>query len=119
MKAIVCTKYVPADVLQLKEIEEPLSKDNEVLVKIYATTVSVADSMIRGFRVPLSFWLLARIALGIRKPKKAILGVELAGEIESVGKGVKLFKKGDQVFAYLGHRHGHNIPQSNPFEISV
>ena len=74
MKAVVCTKYGPPDVLQLKEVEKPAPKDNEVLVKIYATTVSVADSRIRGFRVPLSFWVPARIALGLRKPQKAILG---------------------------------------------
>jgi NADPH:quinone reductase-like Zn-dependent oxidoreductase len=106
MKAIICIKYGPPEVLQLREIEKPVPKDNEVLIKIYATTVSVADIRIRGFRVPLSFWLLARIALGLRKPKKAILGSELAGEIEFVGKDVKLFKKGDQVFAYLGHNVG-------------
>jgi len=106
MKAIVCTKYGPPDVLQLKEVEKPTPKDDEVLIKVHATTVTVADSRIRGFRVPLSFWLLARIALGLRKPKKTILGSELAGEIESVGKDVKLFNKGDQVFAYLGHNLG-------------
>ena len=75
MKAIVCTKYGPPDVFQLKEVEKPTPKDNEVLVKIYAITVSVADSRIRGFRVPLSFWLLARIALGLRKPKKLYWGL--------------------------------------------
>ena len=106
MKAIVCTKYGPPDVLELKEVATPVPKDNEVLIKIYATTVTSGDSRMRSFTVPLSFWLLARIALGIRKPKKAILGAELAGEIESVGKEVKLFKKGDQVFAYPGHIGG-------------
>jgi NADPH:quinone reductase-like Zn-dependent oxidoreductase len=80
-------------------VEKPVPKDNEVLVKVYATTVTVGDCRARSFTVPRSVWLPARIALGFRKPRKAILGLELAGEIESVGKDVKLFKQGDQVFA--------------------
>jgi NADPH:quinone reductase-like Zn-dependent oxidoreductase len=87
-------------------VEKPVPRDNEVRIKIFATTVTSGDSRMRSFTVPLSFWLLARIALGLRKPKKAILGSELAGEIESAGEDVKLFKKGDQVFAYPGHNGG-------------
>lgn len=99
MKAIFCTAYGPPEVLQLREVEIPVPGDNEVLVKVYATTVTAADFRIRSFTVPPSFWLPARIALGLRKPKKPILGVELSGEIVAVGKNVSTFGNGDQVFA--------------------
>jgi len=98
MKAIVCTKYGSPDVLQLKEVEKPIPKDNEVLVEIYATTVESGDVRVRSFTVPILFWLPFRITLGLTRPKRPILGSNLAGEIESVGKDVKLFSKGDQVF---------------------
>lgn len=99
MKVIACTNYGPPDVLQLKEVAKPFPKENEVLVKVKTTTVTVADIRLRGFKVPPALWLPARITLGFRKPKKEILGMELAGEIESIGKNVKRFKEGDQVFA--------------------
>jgi NADPH:quinone reductase-like Zn-dependent oxidoreductase len=106
MKAIVCTQYGPPEVLELQEVEKPTPKDNEVLVKVYATAVTSGDSRVRSFTVPLSYWLLARLALGLSKPKKAILGSVFAGEVKAVGKAVKRFQKGDQVFGSKGHDFG-------------
>jgi 2-desacetyl-2-hydroxyethyl bacteriochlorophyllide A dehydrogenase len=99
MKAIVYHKYGSPDVLELKEVEKPTPKDNEVLIRVYATTVTAGDCEIRRFEMPILFWLPIRIYMGIIKPRIKILGQELAGEIESVGKEVTQFKKGDQVFA--------------------
>ena len=99
MKAIVYTKYGPPEVLQLKEVDKPTPKADEVMVKINATTAHIGDCRMRSFTVPLLFWLPFRIYLGLRKPKRTILGMELAGEIEAIGKDVTLFRQGDQVFA--------------------
>jgi len=100
MKAIICTKYGPPEVLQLQEVAKPLPRDHEILVKVAATTVTAGESLVRRFAVPLSYQLLARLAIGWSKPRKAILGMVAAGEVEAVGKEVKRFQRGDQVFAY-------------------
>jgi NADPH:quinone reductase-like Zn-dependent oxidoreductase len=103
MKAIVWTEYGPPDVLQLKEVEKPIPKDSEVLIRIYATTVTAGDCEQRSLKLPFWYRLPMRAYVGFKKPTRiTILGMELAGQIESVGKDVKLFREGDQVFAATG-----------------
>lgn len=99
MKAIVATKYGGPEVLQLKEVQRPTPKANEILIKVHATTVTMGDFRMRSFTVPPIFWLPARITLGFTKPKQPIYGMELAGDVEAVGKDVTRFKVGDPVFA--------------------
>ena len=107
MKGVVYTKYGSPDVLQLKEVEKPIPKDDEVLIKVHAAEATKADCELRSFNFPVKwFWLPLRIAMGLIKPKKQILGGYFAGEVESVGKDVLKFKKGDQVFGTTKLRMG-------------
>ncbi len=107
MKAIVWTAYGSPDGLHLQEVETPTPKDDEVRIKIHATTVTAGDCEMRSLRFPLYLSLLMRFAAGLRRPERVtILGTELAGEIESVGKNVKRFKKGDKVFGSAGFEKG-------------
>lgn len=102
MKAIVCTKYGPPEVLQVQEVEKPSPKANEVSIKILATAVTASDCIIRGFELPLwqPMGLMMGLAVGFTKPRSRILGMVLAGEVESVGTSVKRFKIGDPVYGY-------------------
>ena len=108
MKAIVCTKYGPPEVLQLKEIEKPIPNDNEVLIKIRAATVTMGDCEMRRLKFSGLLKFLMRLGVGFRGPRKkfSILGQELAGDIEAIGSEVKLFKEGDSVFATTGFHFG-------------
>ena len=114
MKAMVYTDYGSPDVLQLGNVETPTPKDNEVLVRIHATTVNFGDLLARNFgntspgefHMPFLFWLLGRVSFGLKKPRRTILGNEFAGEVEATGIDVKRFAKGDQVFGYCSQTMG-------------
>lgn len=101
MKAVVYKAYGPPEVLQFEDIEKPVPRAKEVLVKVRATTVTIGDTIMRSLNIPLPGWqrLMARLFLGIRKPRRPILGMELAGDVEAVGEKVTRFKPGDAVFA--------------------
>lgn len=107
MKTAVYEKYGPPEVLSIKEVEKPVPKDNEILVKIRATTVAAGDIRMRGFKVQLSFWLPARLALGVTGPKRKVLGMEASGVVESVGKSIEKFRVGDEVLAATGFGGGY------------
>lgn len=114
MKAVIYTKYGDPKVLQLKNVTKPVPKKNEILIKIYATSVNYGDLMVRNFKnvplrnfnMPLPLFLPLRLFLGFNRPKITILGSQMSGEIEDLGSEVKGFKKGDQVFGYLGMKMG-------------
>ena len=105
MEAVICTKYGPPEVLQIKEIEKPTPKKNEILIKVYATTVHIGDTKVRrldpgmGPVKNIIFRMMIRLVIGFRKPRKEIFGMELAGEVVETGSEATLFKKGDAVFA--------------------
>ncbi|MFX1415256.1 MAG: NAD(P)-dependent alcohol dehydrogenase [Promethearchaeota archaeon] len=119
MKAAVYRKYGPPEVVEVIEVEKPFPKDNECLVKVHATTVSRGDSRMRSLEIPGNAFVrfMARLFLGVRGPRRTILGMQLAGEVESVGRDVTLFKPGDQVFAscyptgFGGHAEYKCLPE--------
>jgi NADPH:quinone reductase-like Zn-dependent oxidoreductase len=108
VKAVITTKYGPPEVLELQEVEKPTPKSNEILIKIFATTVTAGDSEMRHLKLPFLYQLVMRMGFGFTKPRNKIPGTELAGEIEAVGSEVKKFKVGDPVFGASGMRLGTN-----------
>ena len=106
MKAFICTKYGPPEVLQMKEVEKPAPNDNEVLIKIHSTAVTASDIFIRGAQVSILLFIPMRIMMGLTKPRKSIPGIVLAGEIEATGKNIKRFKTGDQIYGITGWGQG-------------
>jgi len=115
MQAAVQTAYGAPDVVVIRDIPKPVPGEDEVLVRIVATTVTSGDARLRAFRVPAAFWLPARLFLGIRKPKRAILGSEFSGEIEAIGRDVRRFRIGDRVFGmqvYGAHAQYKIVPET-------
>lgn len=106
MKAAVCTAYGGPEVVRVREVPDPIAKPNEVLVRILATTVASGDARIRGSRFPAGFWLPARLVFGLRRPRKPVLGTELAGVVDAVGASVTRYRTGDKVFAFSGAGFG-------------
>lgn len=119
MKAAVCRAYGGPEVVQVHELPAPIAEPDEVLIRVFASTVSSADVRIRGSRFPAGFWLPARLFLGMTKPRTPILGTELAGVVEAVGPRVTLYRPGDRVFAFTGggmgcHAEFKVMPEDGP-----
>jgi len=120
MKAIFYTQYGPPEVLQLVDVLKPTPRDHEVMVKVHATTVTIGDTIMRSLNLPVHGWqkLMGRLILGWHKPRRHILGMELAGEIEAAGRKVTRFKTGDPVFAstfavnFGGHAEYKCLPEN-------
>jgi NADPH:quinone reductase-like Zn-dependent oxidoreductase len=106
VRAIVCTRYGPPEVLQLAEVERPSPKRHEVCIRIFATAVTSSDCYVRGLSLTFAYRILARLVLGFRGPRRRILGMVLAGEVESVGRDVRSFREGDQVLGFDRHTFG-------------
>lgn len=106
MKAVICEKYGEPEVLKLTEVPKPTPKDNEVCVKIQATAVTNSDIFIRGSKLPFPIIIPFRLMIGITKPRKPIIGLVFSGEIESIGKNIKRFKPGENVFGLTGFNLG-------------
>ncbi|MGD2148827.1 MAG: NAD(P)-dependent alcohol dehydrogenase, partial [Anaerolineae bacterium] len=108
MKAVIYPRPGPPDVLELVEVPTPVPKDSEMLIRVYAATVTAGDVNIRGMRFPAAFWLIMRVLYGARRPEIPVPGTELAGVVKAVGKDVRRFAEGDQVFGSTGMRFGAN-----------
>ena len=108
MKAIICTKYGPPDVLQIAEIIKPVPKDDELCIRVIATAITASDCIVRGFHLPKwhPMGLMMGFALGFNKPRNPILGMITAGVVESVGKNVSRYTPGDEVFSFHISRFG-------------
>lgn len=106
VKAIICTRYGPPEVLQLVDRPVPSPRRGDVRIRIRATSVTSSDTYVRGLRLNLAYRLMARLALGWTAPRQPVLGMVLSGEVDSVGDGVSTFKPGDQVFGFDRHRFG-------------
>ena len=122
MRAATYQRYGPPDVVQISEIAKPVPKNNEVLIRVYASTVTSADWRVRSLNMPAGFGFLGRLVLGLSKPRQPILGTEIAGVIEAVGKDVTKFKTGDEVFAFPGARMGSHVeyktmPENGPIAL--